>query len=194
MKKIIGNLLPGSKKKKEAQAKAIKEEIEKENPRGPLNNEAELEAAASDDGKPWIGVDLDGTLARYGRWKGFEHIGKPVPGMKARVLEWIEQGLTVKIFTARASVPQGIEPVKKWLVENGFPELEVTCVKDFHMVELWDDRAIQVVANSGSPVISARFAAQPRAPLFGLERTPHGKAAHKEMEEEKKDTPSQEEE
>jgi hypothetical protein len=56
-------------------------------------------------------------------------------------------------------------------------------MKDFHMLELWDDRAIQVVANSGSPVLSARWSAQPKAPLFGLERTPHGKEAAKEMEE-----------
>lgn len=160
----------------------------KEEPRGPINREAELEEAAPKRGTPWIGVDLDGTLARYDYWRGFEHVGRPIPGMKARVLEWLEQGYKVKIFTARASLPQGLEPVKQWLAENGFPELEVTCMKDFHMMELWDDRAVQVVANCGSPVISARFAAQPRAPLFGLERTSHGKAAAKEIQEEEAKT------
>ncbi len=155
-----------------------------EEPRGPIAREPELEKAAPEHEKPWIGVDLDGTLARFGTWHGFEHIGRPIPGMKARVLEWLEQGYRVKIFTARASVPQGVEPIKKWLAENGFPDLEITCVKDFHMLELWDDRAIQVVANSGSPVLSAKYAALPKAPLFGLERTPHGKAAQEEMSKE----------
>jgi hypothetical protein len=30
--------------------------------------------------------------------------------------------------------------------------LEVTNVKDLHMVELWDDRCVQVVSNTGEPV------------------------------------------
>jgi len=30
--------------------------------------------------------------------------------------------------------------------------LPVTCVKDMHMIELWDDRAVQVVTNTGMPV------------------------------------------
>jgi len=153
-------------------------------PVGPIHNEVEYENPDLEKGRAWIGVDLDGTLAYFNGWFGFGHIGKPIPGMKARVLEWIAQGYQVKVFTARASVPEGIAPIKKWLAENGLPDLEVTCTKDFHMLELWDDRAIQVVANSGSPVLSGRWGAQPRAPLFGLERTLHGKEALKEMEEE----------
>lgn len=37
----------------------------------------------------WIGVDLDGTLAEYGGWKGADHIGAPVPAMLARVRAWL---------------------------------------------------------------------------------------------------------
>jgi len=33
----------------------------------------------------WIGVDLDGTLAKYGEWRGVEHIGEPIPPMVDRV-------------------------------------------------------------------------------------------------------------
>jgi hypothetical protein len=29
--------------------------------------------------------------------------------------------------------------------------LEVTCVKDFAMIELWDDRAVGVLMNTGQP-------------------------------------------
>lgn len=31
--------------------------------------------------KPWLGVDLDGTLAVYDKWRGIEHIGAPIPAM-----------------------------------------------------------------------------------------------------------------
>lgn len=125
------------------------------------------EPAAENENTPWIGVDLDGTLARYDGWRGFDKIGKPVPVMLARVKHWIKNGYTVKIFTARAAFPQqGIPPVKKWLAENGLPELEVTNRKDFSMIELWDDRAIQVVANSGKPFLSQYSAGRPKAPIL----------------------------
>ena len=51
----------------------------------------------------WIGVDLDGTLSHYTVWRGPEYIGDPIPAMLERVKEWISAGVTVKIFTARAS-------------------------------------------------------------------------------------------
>ena len=139
-------------------------------PDGPLNATAELAVTEKPREKEWIGVDLDGTLAFYDGWRGFDHIGKPVPGIKARVLDWIARGYRVKIFTARATVPEGVVAIKSWLAANGFPELEITATKDFGMIELWDDRVVQVVTNSGSPVLSARWGALPRAPLFGLEK------------------------
>jgi hypothetical protein len=114
----------------------------------------------------WIGVDLDGTLAEYSKWKGLDHVGKPIPLMQKRVMQWLEAGHKVKILTARASVEEGIPPVEKWLAENGFPPLEVTNQKDFHMIELWDDRAIQVVRNTGRPVIRPSMSSNPQAPLF----------------------------
>ena len=42
--------------------------------------------------------------------------------------------------------------VKAWLKQNGLPDLEVTNTKDFKMIELWDDRAVQVSRNSGQPL------------------------------------------
>lgn len=117
--------------------------------------------------RPWIGVDLDGTLARYNGWRGLDHIGAPVPVMLARVKYWLENGFTVKIFTARASEGErGIAPVKKWLADNGLPDLEVTNQKDFAMIELWDDRAIQVVANTGKPFLSPSIFGRPAAPIL----------------------------
>ncbi len=104
----------------------------------------------------WIGVDLDGTLAHYDTWNGPGHIGPPVPVMVDRVKRWLEAGHKVKIFTARVShEPQADEvraAVAEWLVKHGLPVLEVTCIKDFAMIELWDDRCVQVRPNTGEPV------------------------------------------
>lgn len=102
----------------------------------------------------WIGVDLDGTLARYDGWYGPAHIGEPIPGMVQRVKNWLEEGVEVRIFTARASVPEYIPFVTQWLEKQGLPALEVTNIKDFAMICLWDDRCVQVETNSGEPTVS----------------------------------------
>ena len=99
----------------------------------------------------WIGVDLDGTLARYDGWRGPGHIGHPIPEMMARVKKWLSEGRTVKIFTARCSVPEQLAPVKRWLADHGIGNLEVTNTKDHRMMELWDDRAVRVGINTGKP-------------------------------------------
>lgn len=115
----------------------------------------------------WIGVDLDGTLAHYGGYKGPDHIGEPVPAMLARVKKWLADGVEVKIFTARvdggtAAINLGnragadfedVEAVKKtireWCVRHVGVALEVTNRKDYGMIELWDDRCVQVEMNTG---------------------------------------------
>lgn len=110
--------------------------------------------------KGWFGVDLDGTLVHYdhGDWKGPLHLGLPVPAMLERVKLWLTQGERVKIFTARVSDPdpEKNEAIRKavqdWCEVHGLPRLEVTNVKDFAMLELWDDRAVQVEANTGRRV------------------------------------------
>lgn len=103
--------------------------------------------------KGWIGVDLDGTLACYDGWYGPAHIGEPIPAMMKRVKNWLEEGVEVRIFTARASVPAYIPFVRQWLEKQGLPALEVTNIKDFTMICLWDDRCVQVETNSGEPKV-----------------------------------------
>lgn len=102
----------------------------------------------------WIGVDLDGTLAEYGGWKGSDHIGAPVPAMAFRVRKWLADGRDVRIFTARASGGDigSIAAIQVWTTEHFGHALPVTCSKDYGMVELWDDRAIQVEENTGRRV------------------------------------------
>jgi len=105
---------------------------------------------------PWIGVDLDGTLAQdlgnKRENRGLGEIGSPIRPMLNRVRKWIAEGRTVKIFTARASSARQVVMIKKWLASHGLPELEVTNVKDLRMIELWDDRCVQVMTNLGEPV------------------------------------------
>jgi hydroxymethylpyrimidine pyrophosphatase-like HAD family hydrolase len=106
------------------------------------------------NGVEWIGVDLDGTLAEYNGFQGHDKIGPVIEPMKERVLRWIDAGIKVKIFTARASgdvaeIAQAKHYISKWLEENGFPALEITNVKDYYMTELYDDRAVQVEFNTG---------------------------------------------
>ena len=109
----------------------------------------------------WIGVDLDGTLAHYSGWKGAEHIGDPVPAMVERVKGWITEGREVRIFTARAwtdgtserseEAGKAVLRIRDWCREHLGVVLPVTCVKDYGMIELWDDRAVRVMVNRGVP-------------------------------------------
>lgn len=113
--------------------------------------------------KPWIGVDLDGTLAVYDGFKGPGIIGDPIPLMVERVKEWLDRGKDVRIFTARVYGLQNTyntarrreaeiacNAIDTFCLENFGRILPVTCTKDYGMVELWDDRAVQVVPNTGS--------------------------------------------
>lgn len=104
----------------------------------------------------WIGVDLDGTLAVYEGWKGADHVGAPVEPMVARVRNWLDEGLlSVRVFTARVNPVNGEEAhvsrraIEAWCAEHIGCVLPVTHEKDFQMVTLYDDRCIQVEANTG---------------------------------------------
>ncbi|MFO7840449.1 MAG: hypothetical protein R6X08_13240 [Desulfosalsimonadaceae bacterium] len=98
---------------------------------------------------PWIGVDLDGTLAYFDSESTLAEIGPPISAMLAKTKELIACGARVKIFTARAADPGQLPLIRKWLQENSLPPLEITNVKDFYMIRLYDDRSIQVEKNTG---------------------------------------------
>ncbi|SEQ31706.1 hypothetical protein SAMN05216522_102129 [Rosenbergiella nectarea] len=97
----------------------------------------------------WVGVDLDGTLAEYPPQNGGV-IGDAIPDMVERVLKWHAEGVELRIFTVRATSNTGIKQVKAWLKANSLPELAVTAVKDSGLIELWDDRAVRVIRNTGA--------------------------------------------
>ena len=49
-----------------------------------------------------------------------------------------------------------IEKIQDWTQKHIGERLEVTNQKDYSMVELWDDRAIQVIPNKGIRVDGLR--------------------------------------
>jgi hypothetical protein len=69
------------------------------------------------------------------------------------VKKMINNGIRVKIFTARAQDPDQLPIVRSWLKQNGLPELEITNVKDYYMQRLYDDRCIQVEKNTGRLIV-----------------------------------------
>ncbi len=112
----------------------------------------------------WIGVDLDGALAEHQGWDG--GIGKPIAPMVERVKRWLAEGVEVRIMTARVSARGGYSSesmrsadsafvaeqrvqIQEWCLEHLGAVIPVTHEKDFRMVELWDDRAVQVISNTG---------------------------------------------
>lgn len=121
----------------------------------------------------WIAVDLDGTVAMYSE-RTFPEIGVPIPKMINRIKGWLELGRDVRIFTARVgpSTDEQVQAVglsgcrtqEQWLayqrtlIENWCHAhigaiLPITATKDFNMVELWDDRAVQVLTNTGTTIV-----------------------------------------
>lgn len=96
----------------------------------------------------WIGVDLDGTLARAIRVNGVA-IGPPVRSMVNRVREWLKSGQRVKVLTARQLTDAQVREIRRFLENNGIGDCEITNAKDTDMAVLFDDKAVRVEKNSG---------------------------------------------
>lgn len=121
----------------------------------------------------WTAVDLDGTLAFYDHWRGKDHIGAPIPRMVERVKGWLADGRDVRIFTARIApaslavnddtLDSVLLPIALWCMEHLGQVLTVTCEKDLGMVELYDDRCVQVETNTGRLITELAALAVARA-------------------------------
>lgn len=107
----------------------------------------------------WIGCDLDGTLADS---RNAGEIGEPIPAMVERIKKHLEDGDEVRIVTARVAPP--IEHTKEMQVRSEIGDwcrrhlgqvLPITCRKDYGMILLYDDRAVQVLTDTGIVVDQA---------------------------------------
>ncbi len=111
----------------------------------------------------WFGVDFDKTLSYYDGYKGHLVFGEPIPKMLERVKKWVADGREVRIFTARVApqlepdgTPRDVEAIRAaigdWTEKYVGTRLAVTNIKDHKLIELWDDRAVQVIPNTGERV------------------------------------------
>ncbi len=119
-----------------------------------------------------IAVDLDGTLAYYDGWRGVDKIGHVIPEVLNALRMAQAEGAETWLFTARVSDPADAYTagmyIKKWLAENNISVNGVTAVKHKFFSEFWDDRAIQVIKNTGEFVMYPY-----ETPMAGLSGNDH---------------------
>lgn len=103
--------------------------------------------------KPWIGVDLDGTLAMELPTFNPLTIGAPIPAMVEKVKKAIVDGKTVKVFTARLADAELHDKIQKliylWTKKHIGVALDSTNEKDPGLEAIWDDKARSVEKNEG---------------------------------------------
>lgn len=85
-------------------------------------------------GEGWYGFDLDGTLAKYDKWEGIDHIGELIVPMVKLIKQMHDEGKTVKILTARVS-PRPVPDTKpnpymegNWCIQE--PDVQTWALKD----------------------------------------------------------------
>lgn len=125
--------------------------------------------------KGWIGVDFDRTLSERGHDGGDNSPGKPVPVMVERVKRWVAEGRNVRIFTARVTPgitepnwtppEQQVKVIQDWCLQHIGVILPVTCMKDYYMLELWDDCAVAVEENTGRQLSPSKVDRPTLAPM-----------------------------
>src|SRR6266481_8364355 len=104
----------------------------------------------------WIGIDLDGTLAKSIVARTGVEIGAPIHPMVRLVKHWLARGEDVRIFTARVNpnhhqgdIVHVRRAIEAWCKRHLSQILPVTHEKDWDMVMLLDDRARQVERDTG---------------------------------------------
>ena len=104
----------------------------------------------------WIGVDFDGTLCVY----GVANAGDPVRSVVRYVRALLEAGYEVRVVTARVApvldeagnlidTSRDREEIERFCETHVGQKLPITHMKDYGMLCLIDDRAIQVQTNLG---------------------------------------------
>jgi hypothetical protein len=97
----------------------------------------------------WYGIDLDETLAFYTGPSGNTKIGPIILDIMVIAKRWLHEKKDVRLFTARAGFPDEISKIEAYLLEHDLQDMKITNVKDHGMVILLDDKAREVVGNTG---------------------------------------------
>lgn len=110
----------------------------------------------------WIGFDFDGTLNRYYGWNDGQVSYDPILPMVERAKEYLTAGYEIRIVTARVAPDSGAgalafieyqrRQIEDWAREFLGQWVQVTSHKDRRMILLFDDRARQVIPNTGEIV------------------------------------------
>jgi len=100
--------------------------------------------------KMTVAVDIDGTLAPYNGWGGYDHFGDPYPG-SIEFLRAVSKFARVLIYTCRCGQErnENIDPevlanhVKKWLDDNNLYYDDIWIGRGKPLAAAYvDDRAI----------------------------------------------------
>ena len=124
-------------------------------------------AADSVDAAPWVGVDLDNTLAEFDVFRGWDHVGAPIPNAVDLVKDLLQQGRAVKIFTARVApnaegkdhIPIARAAIEAWTAMVFGRALPATSQKDVYCTRIVDDIA-------APPPLKPSIAFTDSAPVF----------------------------
>lgn len=101
----------------------------------------------------WVAFDFDATLSEYQGFKGARAFGPPIQPMVDLAKAFHAKGFEVVILTARATHPDNtaddLAAIAEWCLKYlGFSPL-ITGEKSYRIVLLFDDRAVQVIPNTG---------------------------------------------
>lgn len=102
-----------------------------------------------------MAFDFDGTLStQVDHYQGPTRTGDPIPLTVMALMRCLEAGYDVVIFTARADpghpdAPAAIAAIRAWCVQHLGRAFPVTAIKHYSFVAMYDDRAIQLVPNTG---------------------------------------------
>ena len=120
--------------------------------------------------KGTISSDFDGVLHDYADgWTGYRPAGKAIEGSLEFVGELIAEGYEVIVSSCRAYTLIGRVGIADWLLEYGFPRLEVTCEKP-HAIAYIDDRAHRFEGDFGAlktKMLRPVWFSVPKEPEFG---------------------------
>lgn len=107
-----------------------------------VTDDDEMSAAISALQDGWVGFDFDGTLATKLDPYDPSKTGKPIRKMLTKLEHYLDKGVDVRIFTARAGDHVAETAVRRFCMKHFGVELPITNKKDSKMRKLYDDLAI----------------------------------------------------
>lgn len=119
-----------------------------------MDKDSELIAKALKNRPYTLAVDMDGTLAVQGEWKGYGSIGAPIMSVIKDLRRAKRKGTYIVIHSCRVTTldnkinPDSLDVMRKWLKDNDVPYDEIWTATGKPYADIYlDDKA----ANPGCP-------------------------------------------